>query len=97
MCFVIGAHTPKVNKWEKARHGRCIMTMVSNMQYGHGPLDATMQGMTTSLATLTDTMPSSNMLVGVDDEKKTKDFKKLGAHHNRMILNASTVDVNLHP
>ena len=60
-----------------------------------GPSDATMQDMTSSLATLTETMTASYMLAAVRDEKKLNGFKKLGAHHQRMILNASTVDVNL--
>jgi hypothetical protein len=34
-------------------------------------------------------------MAAVRDEKKRNGFKKLGAHHQRMILNASTVDVNL--
>jgi hypothetical protein len=65
------------------------------MKTGLGPSDVMMQGMTSPLVTLTETMTHSYMLVAAREEKKANGFKKLGAHHQWMILNASTVDVHL--
>jgi hypothetical protein len=54
-----------------------------------------MQGMKLSPVTLTETMSASYLLAAMRDEKNTTRFKKFGAHQHMIIMNASTVDVNL--
>jgi hypothetical protein len=81
--------------WAAALHTAHITPVKITMQSGMGPSDATMQGMTSPLVTLTETMTVSFLLAAVHDEKKSNGFKKLGARHQRMILNTTTVDVNL--
>jgi hypothetical protein len=71
------------------------MMVKLNMQTGMGPSDVIMQGMASSLATLAEKMAASYLLAAVRDEKKTHGFKKLGAHHHKVVMNTSTVDVNL--
>jgi hypothetical protein len=51
--------------------------------------------MTLSKAIFTETTIASYMVAAVHDEKKSNGFKKLGAHHQRMIINALTLDINL--
>jgi hypothetical protein len=65
------------------------------MMTGLGPSDATMQGITSPLATLTETMTASYMLTAAREDKKANGFNKLGAHHQQMIQNASMIDVHL--
>jgi hypothetical protein len=91
----VGSHDAQIGVWATAPHTSHIIPVNINMQTGMDPSDTTMQGMPSSLATLLETMTASYLLAAVRDEKKTNGFKKLGAHHYRMILNASTLDVNL--
>jgi hypothetical protein len=93
--YSIGTQTPKIAAWAKSMHQSWIMPASVAIPSGLGPSDATMQDMPSSLVTLTKTMPASYMLAAVRDEKKSNSFKKLGAHHQRMRLNASNVDMHI--
>jgi hypothetical protein len=91
LCYTVGSHHEMIQAWAKMLHTVHIMPASTTMKTGN----AMMQGMTDSLATLTKTMTSSYIMAAVREEKKENGFKKLGAHHQRMILKTSTVDVHL--
>jgi hypothetical protein len=95
LCYTLKSHDARIRAWAAALHAAHIMHVKMNMQTGMGPSDETMQGMTSSVATLSETMTTSYLLAVGRDEKKSDGFKKMGSHHWRMILNASTVNMNL--
>jgi hypothetical protein len=93
--YSLGTLSPKIVVWADTINQRCIMSMPVSMPSDLGPSNTTMQDMTSYLATLTETTAASYMLDAVRDGNKSNGFKKLGAHHQRMIIKASTVYVNL--
>jgi hypothetical protein len=75
LCYTVGSHDAIINDWATPVHTAHIMHTAMNMQSGQGPSDATMQGMTTSLATLTETTTASYMLAAVREEKRKTDLR----------------------
>jgi hypothetical protein len=88
----VGYHDERIQAWATALHTDHSMPASMTMKTGLGLPDATMQGMTSSLAILIETITARYMLSAVREEKKANGFKKLGSHHQRIILNSSTVD-----
>jgi hypothetical protein len=86
-----------MNAWTTVLHAAHIMPATMTMKTGLGPSYEMMKGMASPPSALTEIMTDNYwyLLAAARDEKKANDFKKLGAHHHRMILNPSMFDVNL--